>query len=122
MLLTKLTFGEIVINTRHAMKLAWCMSQAPHHDWCAQDVWGLIGADWDEKLPTPIKVVSDEELNLGRVIKGTLVAALKETGYVQYRAARVLGISKRAIQYQCKKYNITHWSWRRTADECKKQG
>ena len=38
--------------------------------------------------------------------KQTIIRALQETGWVQKRAAELLGISRRAMHYKVKKYNI----------------
>lgn len=41
-----------------------------------------------------------------------IVNALNKTGWVQSRAAELLGISKRAINYKINKYGIQHSAWK----------
>jgi Nif-specific regulatory protein len=60
--------------------------------------------------PTP--TAAPDGMNLQEMEKVAILAALEETAYVQSRAARLLGISRRALNYKIAKYGITHPSWR----------
>ena len=51
-------------------------------------------------------------LNLEDVEKKAILEALEETAWVQSRAAKLLGVSRRALNYKIAKYGITHPSWR----------
>ncbi len=50
--------------------------------------------------------------SLEEVEKRAIVAALEASAWVQSRAARRLGISRRALNYRISKYGLTHPSWR----------
>jgi hypothetical protein len=45
------------------------------------------------------------------------MAALRRCGFVQKRAADLLGVSRRKLNYMIGKMGITHSSWRRNRDE-----
>ena len=51
-------------------------------------------------------------VDLRNLEREAIVRALEETAYVQSRAARLLGISRRSLNYKISKYGITHPSWR----------
>ena len=51
-------------------------------------------------------------LDLDEMEKQAIIRALESTGYVQSRAAQLLGISRRSLNYKVSKYGITHPSWR----------
>ena len=53
-----------------------------------------------------------EGMNLQEMERAAIVKALEENAWVQSRAAKVLGISRRALNYKIAKYGITHPSWR----------
>jgi transcriptional regulator with GAF, ATPase, and Fis domain len=53
-----------------------------------------------------------EELDLEEVEKRTILRALEAHAWVQARAAKALGISRRALNYKIAKFGITHPSWR----------
>lgn len=56
--------------------------------------------------------------SLEEIERAAIVDALETTAYVQSRAARLLGISRRSLNYKIGKYGITHPSWRvNTPDE-----
>jgi transcriptional regulator with GAF, ATPase, and Fis domain len=55
----------------------------------------------ENKDTTPANCYSLEESE-----RQTILRALEETGWVQKRAAELLGISRRAMHYKVKKYNI----------------
>jgi len=57
------------------------------------------------RLPLPSGRLSLEE-RVGELEKELIVNALKETGWVQTRAAKLLGMSRRTIRYKMKKYGI----------------
>jgi hypothetical protein len=43
--------------------------------------------------------------------------ALSRTGFVQKDAARLLGVSRRKLNYMIQRMGITHPSWRRNRDD-----
>lgn len=49
---------------------------------------------------------SEETLSLEKTERNTIVRALMETGGIQNRAAKLLGISRRSIHYKIKKFDI----------------
>jgi len=49
---------------------------------------------------------------LGDLEKQAIIEALEKSSWVQSRAARLLGISRRALNYRVVKYGITHPAWR----------
>jgi Nif-specific regulatory protein len=55
---------------------------------------------------------AEQELDLKDMEKAAILKALESTAFVQSRAARLLGISRRALNYKIAKYGITHLSWR----------
>jgi len=58
------------------------------------------------------KEEGEHVLDLEEMEREAIVQALESTGYVQSRAARLLGISRRSLNYRISKYGITHPSWR----------
>ncbi len=50
--------------------------------------------------------------NLGELERQAIIEALEKCAWVQSRAARLLGISRRALNYRVVKYGLTHPSWR----------
>jgi len=50
--------------------------------------------------------------HLENLEKEAILRALESTAYVQSRAAKLLGISRRSLNYKISKYGITHPSWR----------
>ncbi|MFC1628548.1 sigma-54 interaction domain-containing protein [Gemmatimonadota bacterium] len=59
--------------------------------------------------------VMDEEApgtSLEEIEKKAITDALEQSAWVQSRAALILGISRRALNYRIAKYRITHGSWR----------
>jgi two-component system response regulator HydG len=61
---------------------------------------------WQPELPP-------EGISLGEVERVLVLEALGRTGYVQKRAASLLGISRRKLNYMIGRMGITHVSWRR---------
>ena len=52
-----------------------------------------------------------EGISMKDVEKELIIQALELTGWVQKDAARLLGMSKRAMNYRVKQYRITHTGW-----------
>ncbi len=61
---------------------------------------------WRPELPP-------EGVSLREVERTLVLEALRRTGYVQKRAAGLLGISRRKLNYMIRRMGITHASWRR---------
>ena len=61
------------------------------------------------KLPSPDEVMQRESLKAGiaDIEKSSILDALERTGWVQAKAARMLGITPRQIGYKMKKYDLT---------------
>ena len=55
-----------------------------------------------------------ENLNLDDKIKKLMLKALDEADWVQYKAAKLLGIKPRVMNYKCRQFDITHESWYQT--------
>lgn len=55
--------------------------------------------------------VETPKLNLEAIEKDAINDSLKITGYFQKSAARLLGISARALNYRISKHKITHKRW-----------
>lgn len=73
----------------------------------------------DQTLPAEVEpgaeiVTADEAVgrSLEEIEKQAITDALERSAWVQSRAARLLGISRRALNYRIAKYGITHASWR----------
>jgi Nif-specific regulatory protein len=60
------------------------------------------------KLPSPDEVLQKESLKTGieDIEKSSILDALERTGWVQAKAARMLGITPRQIGYKMKKYGL----------------
>jgi DNA-binding NtrC family response regulator len=63
-------------------------------------------ADWRPVLPP-------EGLSLDEMERRLVLEALERTGFVQKRAAALLGVSRRKLNYMVQRMGITHPSWRR---------
>jgi len=61
----------------------------------------------DERIRLPTSGIKLEEAE-----RELIAQALERTGWVQKDAARLLGISSRALNYKIKTYGMTHPSWR----------
>ena len=61
------------------------------------------------KLPSPDEILQRESLKAGieDIEKSSILDALERTGWVQAKAARMLGITPRQIGYKMKKYSLT---------------
>ncbi len=57
----------------------------------------------------------DKSLRLDDIERQAIVAALERSGWVQSEAARLLGVSKRVMNYKVAKYGITHPKWHANA-------
>ena len=57
-------------------------------------------------LPPPGWTLRDVE-------RALVVEALRRTGYVQKEACKLLGVSRRKLNYMIQRMGITHPSWRR---------
>ena len=53
------------------------------------------------------------DATLAEVERGAVLAALRRSGFVQKRAAALLGVSRRKLNYMIRKMGITHPTWRR---------
>jgi Nif-specific regulatory protein len=60
------------------------------------------------KLPTPDGILQKESLKAGieDIEKSSILDALEKTGWIQAKAARMIGITPRQIGYKMKKYGI----------------
>jgi Nif-specific regulatory protein len=56
--------------------------------------------------------IPTEELELEDMERLAILRALKRTGWIQSRAADLLGVSRRALNYKIAKFGITHPRWR----------
>jgi len=61
------------------------------------------------KLPPPEEILQRESLRAGieDIEKSSILDALEKTGWVQAKAARMIGITPRQIGYKMKKYGIS---------------
>jgi DNA-binding NtrC family response regulator len=68
---------------------------------------------WQPALPPPGWTLRDVE-------RALVVEALRRTGYVQKEACKLLGVSRRKLNYMIQRMGITHESWRRnrTPEAC----
>ena len=64
-------------------------------------------------VPDPTSAgIASHNVDLKNLEKEAIIQALEASAYVQSRAARMLGISRRSLNYKISKYEITHPSWR----------
>ena len=61
---------------------------------------------WRPELPPPGWTLRDVE-------RALVIEALRRTGYIQKEACKVLGVSRRKLNYMIQRMGITHRSWRR---------
>ncbi len=54
-----------------------------------------------------------DTLNLAEIEKGAILKSLQMSNWVQKEAARLLGISARALNYKINQHDITHPSWKK---------
>jgi two-component system response regulator HydG len=67
---------------------------------------GAGAEGWRPELPPPGWCLSDVE-------RALVIEALCRTGYVQKEACKLLGVSRRKLNYMIQRMGITHESWRR---------
>ncbi len=67
------------------------------------------GRSWRRELPA-------EGISLRDVERGLVIEALERTGYVQKDAAKLIGVSRRKLNYMIQRMGITHSAWRRNRD------
>jgi transcriptional regulator with GAF, ATPase, and Fis domain len=65
--------------------------------------------DWRPELPP-------EGWSLSDVERALVLESLRRTGFVQKDACRLLGISRRKLNYMIRRMGITHPSWRRNRE------
>jgi DNA-binding NtrC family response regulator len=65
--------------------------------------------NWRRDMPA-------EGISLRTVERELVIEALERTGYVQKDAARLIGVSRRKLNYMIQRMGITHPSWRRNRD------
>jgi len=58
-----------------------------------------------------------EGMTLAEMERELVVAALERTGFVQKAAARLLGVSRRKLNYIIRRLGLTHPTWRRNRPE-----
>jgi len=58
-------------------------------------------------------VFTSDTLNLEEIERHAILTALNRTNWVQKEAARLLGISPRALNYKIAQFGITHPSWKK---------
>jgi DNA-binding NtrC family response regulator len=62
---------------------------------------------------SPASPASPSPLSLDEMERNLVLEALQRTGHVQKDAAKLLGVSRRKLNYMIQKLAITHPSWRR---------
>ena len=78
-----------------------------------QQMWDydiIFGNEVDEQEPD-IKVV--DTLNLIDIEKQTVLQALEISGYSQRKAAKILGVTQRVLNYKIANWGIKHSSWKK---------
>jgi two-component system response regulator HydG len=68
-----------------------------------------VDEDWRPELPP-------EGWSLSDVERALVLESLRRTGFVQKDACRLLGVSRRKLNYMIRRMGITHPSWRRNRD------
>ena len=66
-------------------------------------------AGWRPELPP-------EGLALSDVERALVLESLRRTDFVQKNACRLLGVSRRKLNYMIRRMGITHPTWRRNRD------
>ena len=101
-----------VRELRNVIERAILMADGPRIE--AVDV-GLPGSqgrqigDWRPSLPPG-------GLSLSEVERAVVLEALERAGFVQKEAARLLGVSRRKLNYMISRMGVTHPSWRRNRE------
>jgi two-component system response regulator HydG len=73
------------------------------------------GSSWRRELPA-------EGISLRDVERELVIEALERTGYVQKDAAKLVGVSRRKLNYMIQRMGITHPAWRRNRDSASDSG
>jgi DNA-binding NtrC family response regulator len=103
-----------VRELRNTLERAVLMSDGPLVD--APDIGlSLPGAPGAARGSWPA-VLSGDELHLDAVERAVVGEALRRAGWVQKEAARLLGVSRRKLNYIVARMGLTHPTWRRHRD------
>lgn len=83
----------------------WALLVKNSHDWTILEIWDFLGtADWDIDENYDKNPLDDQ-------IRDILIKTLELTNYNQKKAAEILGITPRKLNYKIKMNNIKHPSW-----------
>jgi DNA-binding NtrC family response regulator len=102
-----------VRELHNTLERAVLMAEGPRID--AEDLSILDGRrvkdgrSWRHELPA-------EGISLRDVERELVIEALERTGYVQKDAAKLIGVSRRKLNYMIQRMGITHPAWRRNRD------
>jgi DNA-binding NtrC family response regulator len=102
-----------VRELHNTLERAVLMAEGPRID--AEDLSLLTGPvvgdarNWREQLPA-------EGVSLREVERELVIEALERTGYVQKDAAKLIGVSRRKLNYMIQRMGITHSGWRRNRE------
>ncbi|MBW2693386.1 MAG: sigma-54-dependent Fis family transcriptional regulator [Deltaproteobacteria bacterium] len=102
-----------VRELHNTLERAVLMAEGPRID--AEDLSILVGRSarddrsWRRELPA-------EGISLRDVERELVIEALERTGYVQKDAAKLVGVSRRKLNYMIQRMGITHPAWRRNRD------
>jgi len=120
--LTKIRSHDWPGNVRelhNTLERAVLMAEGPRID--AEDLLILggrsqgSGRSWRHELPA-------EGISLRDVERELVIEALERTGYVQKDAAKLIGVSRRKLNYMIQRMGITHPAWRRNRDSASAAG
>ncbi len=67
----------------------------------------------DRRKPTDGEIITFDTLNLEAIEREAILRALQMSNWVQKEAAKLLGISPRALNYKIHHHEITHPSWKK---------
>jgi DNA-binding NtrC family response regulator len=101
-----------VRELRNAVERAVILADGPHVD---ARHFALPGPTALRARPSPGRAASPTggSLSLDEMQRNLVVEALRRTGHVQKDAAKLLGVSRRKLNYMIQKLAITHPRWRR---------
>jgi DNA-binding NtrC family response regulator len=108
-----------VRELHNMLERAVLMAEGPRID--AEDLSILVGRSaegdrsWRHELPA-------EGISLRDVERELVIEALERTGYVQKDAAKLIGVSRRKLNYMIQRMGITHPAWRRNRDPASAAG
>jgi DNA-binding NtrC family response regulator len=108
-----------VRELRNAIERAVLMAEGPRIR--AEDL-ALCGEGVLEAAATPAVRLPAAGVDLREVERTLVVEALQRSGWVQKDAARLLGVSRRKLNYMIGRMAITHPSWRRNRPPLIPQG